>query len=30
MPPGHPVLNESGELVEIVGTAVDVTESKTG
>jgi PAS domain S-box-containing protein len=25
---GHPVLNESGDLVEFVGTAIDVTESK--
>ncbi len=25
---GHPVLNESGELVEYVGTAIDVTERK--
>ena len=25
---GHPVLNASGELVEIVGTAVDITERK--
>src|SRR5262249_1445586 len=25
---GHPVLNDQGELVELVGTAVDVTEHK--
>jgi PAS domain S-box-containing protein len=25
---GHPVLNESGELLEFVGTAIDVTEGK--
>src|SRR6476660_10019131 len=25
---GHPVLNEDGELIEFIGTAVDVTERK--
>ncbi len=25
---GHPVLNESGELIEFVGTSIDVTEAK--
>jgi PAS domain S-box-containing protein len=25
---GHPVLDEDGELIEFVGTAVDVTERK--
>jgi PAS domain S-box-containing protein len=29
MSSGHPVFNEDGELIEIIGTAVDVTERKT-
>jgi len=26
----HPVLDESGEIIEVVGTTVDVTERKAG
>jgi PAS domain S-box-containing protein len=29
MSSGHPVFNEDGELIEIIGTAVDVTDRKT-